>query len=165
MPLIPRLRPTPLKSRFVAVLLLCALLAGCSESIEHDESAAAQRAIEFARLVLIEKQFAKGHELLSASGRRYLPVEKLAETVTRLHPQAFPTKVTALEFQPMPGEKAIWIYLVGQNPQEQFHYRFTMEGSANGEYRLLTLDNGAVAKFFSPLSQKRSLAKPISTQP
>jgi hypothetical protein len=116
-------------------------------------------------VALIDKNFEKAYELLAAGGKRHISLEKFKETITRLHPRGFPTKVTAMEFQPMPGEKAIWIYLVGQNPEEQFYYRLTMDGTASGDYKVLTIDTGVVGKFFSPTSEKRSFAKPISTSP
>jgi hypothetical protein len=141
------------------------LVMSCAETIKHDENRAAERAIEFARVALIDKNFEKAYELLAAGGKRHISLEKFKETITRLHPRGFPTKVTAMEFQPMPGEKAIWIYLVGQNPEEQFYYRLTMDGTASGDYKVLTIDTGVVGKFFSPTSEKRSFAKPISTSP
>jgi hypothetical protein len=144
--------------------LLTLVLASCAGSVKHDETLAARRAIEFAQLVFINKNFAKGYELLSEGGRRHLSLEKFKETLTRMHPRSFPTKVTATEFQPMPGEKAIWIYLAGQNAEEQFQYRFTMEVTDNGDYKLLAFDTGVVARMFSPLSEKQPFKTTINTQ-
>jgi hypothetical protein len=148
---------------------LCALsallaMASCAQSVQHDETRAAKRAIDFAQLVFIDKNFAKGYELLSDGGKRHLPLEKFKETVTRMHPRSFPTKVTATEFQPMPGEKAIWIYLAGQNAEEQFQYRLTMELTDNGDYKILTFDTGVVGRMFSPLSEKKPFKTTISTR-
>jgi len=144
--------------------LLTLMLASCAGSVKHDETLAARRAIEFAQYVLINKNFDKGYELVSNGGKRHLSLEKFKETVTRMHPRSFPTKVTATEFQPMPGEKAIWIYLAGRNAEEQFQYRFTMEMTDNGDYKVLTLDTGIVGRMFSPLSEKQPFKSTISTQ-
>ena len=84
-------------------------------------------------------------------------------TMMRLHPRGFPTTVTAKEYQPMPGENALWIYLNGQNPE--MHYRLTMEATASGDYKVLTIDSGAVGRMFSSASDKKELSKVISTQP
>ena len=149
-------------SLFVALAIL---VMSCAESIKHDENLAAKRAIDFARVVLIGKNFDKGYEMLAAGGKRHISLEKFKETVSRLHPRGFPIKVTAMEFQPMPGEKAIWIYLVGQNAQEQFYYRVTMDGTGGGDYKVLTIDTGVVGRFFSPSSKKQPFPKPISTPP
>lgn len=150
---------------YPVMLALFALVASCAESTQHDENLAAKRAIEFAQATLIDKNLDKGYQLLAAGGKRHISLDKFKETVTRLHPRGFPAKVSAKEYQPMPGEKALWIYLTGQNAEDQFQYRLIMEATANGDYQVLTLDNGLVGRFFSPSSEKKPFAKPISTQP
>ena len=149
--------------RLLIIGLVTIALASCAGTVKHDETLAAKRAIEFAQFVFIDKNFAKGYELLSDGGKRHLPLEKFTETLTRMHPRSFPTKVTATEFQPMPGEKAIWIYLAGQNAEDQFQYRLTMEATETGDYRVLTFDTGAVGRMFSPLSEKQPFKTTIST--
>jgi hypothetical protein len=152
-----------IRRRLLIIGLVTIALASCAGTVKHDETLAAKRAIEFARFVFIDKNFAKGYELLSDGGKRHLSLEKFTETLTRMHPRSFPTKVTATEFQPMPGEKAIWIYLAGQNAEDQFQYRLTMEATDNGDYRVLTFDTGAVGRMFSPLSEKQPFKTTIST--
>ncbi|MGH7784296.1 MAG: hypothetical protein ACREO5_10705 [Candidatus Binatia bacterium] len=146
-------------------LLTVVLLTGCAESTKQDENLAAKRAIEFAQIVLVNKNFDQGYELLSDGGKRHISLAKFKETMTRLHPRGFPTRVTAKEYQPMPGENALWIYLSGQNPEDQFQYRLTMEAIASGDYKVLTLDSGVVGRMFSPISEKKQFSKVISTQP
>ena len=146
-------------------LVTVGLLFGCAESKKQDENLAGQRAIEFAQVALINHNFERGYELLSDGGKRHISLAKFKETLTRLHPRGFPTRVTAKEYQPMPGENAMWIYLSGQNAEDQFQYRVTMEATATGDYKVLTLDSGTVGRMFSPLSEKKSFAKVISTQP
>jgi hypothetical protein len=153
-----------IRRRLLIIGLLTLVLASCAGTVKHDETLAAKRAIEFAQFVFIDKNFAKGYELLSDGGKRHLSLEKFKETLTRMHPRSFPTKVTATEFQPMPGEKAIWIYLAGQNAEEQFQYRLTMEATDTGDYRVLTFDTGVVGRMFSPLSEKQPFKTTISTQ-
>ena len=153
-----------IRRRLLVIGLLTLALASCAGTVKHDETLAAKHAIEFAQFVFIDKNFAKGYELLSDGGKRHLSLEKFKETLTRMHPRSFPTKVTATEFQPMPGEKAIWIYLAGQNTEEQFQYRLTMEATDTGDYRVLTFDTGVVGRMFSPLSEKQPFKTTISTQ-
>jgi hypothetical protein len=153
-----------IRRRLLIIGLITLVLASCAGTVKHDETLAAKRAIEFAQFVFIDKNFAKGYELLSDGGKRHLSLEKFKETLTRMHPRSFPTKVTATEFQPMPGEKAIWIYLAGQNTEEQFQYRLTMEATDTGDYRVLTFDTGVVGRMFSPLSEKQPFKTTISTQ-
>jgi len=151
--------------RWYPLLLLFVLVASCAESTRHDENLAAVRAIEFVQITLIDKNLDKGYQLLAAGGKRHISLDKFKETMIRLHPRGFPVKITAKEYQPMPGEKALWIYLNGENGDEQFHYRLTMEANDNGDYKVLTLDNGLVGRFFSASSEKRRFEKPISTHP
>lgn len=157
--------PCALIRSWALLLALGALAASCTETVKHDENLAGKRAIEFVQAVLIEKNFAKGYELLDAGGKRHISREKLEETITRLHPRGFPTRVTAREHQAMPGENAMWIYLVGQNADDQFQYRATMKADDNGDYKVLTIDSGTVGRFFSSTSEKRSFTNPISTRP
>ena len=148
--------------RALTVLLLTVLgLTGCAESTKQNENLAAQRAIEFARIVLVNKDFDQGYELLSDGGKRHISLAKFQETMIRLHPGGFPSTVTAKEYQPMPGENALWIYLNGQNPET--HYRLTMEATASGDYKVLTIDSGAVGRMFSSGSEKKELSQPFST--
>jgi hypothetical protein len=146
-------------------LVSVGFLFGCAESKKHDENLAGQRAIEFAQVALVNQNFERAYELLSDSGKRHISLAKFKETLTRLHPRGFPTRVTAKEYQPMPGENALWIYLTGQNAEDQFQYRVTMEATATGDYKVLTLDSGIVGRMFSPISEKKSYTKIISTQP
>ena len=146
-----------------ACLLAVVWFTACAESPQQNENLAAQRAIEFARMVLVNKNFDQGYELLSDGGKRHISLAKFKETMARLHPRGFPTTVTAKEYQPMPGENALWIYLNGKNPE--MHYRLTMEATASGDYRVLTIDSGAVGRMFSSASDKKELSKVISTQP
>jgi hypothetical protein len=145
------------------LIIFLFLIDGCAQSMKHDETAAARRAIEFAQAAFVDRKFDQAYELLSAAGKRHLSREKFKETVTRMHSRGFPTKVTAKEFQPMPGENAIWIYLVGQNSEDQFGYRLTMESDDHGDYKVLTFDSGVVGRMFSPLSEKQPFKSTFST--
>ena len=144
-------------------LLTVVWLTGCAESTKQNENLAAQRAIEFAGIVLINKDFDQGYELLSDGGKRHISLAKFKETMIRLHPRGFPSTVTAKEYQVMPGEYALWIYLDGQNPE--MHYRLTMEATASGDYKVLTIDSGAVGRIFSSASDRKELSKDFSTPP
>lgn len=158
-------RKRPIFRALTMSLVAVVWLTGCAESTKQDENLAAQRAIEFAQTVLVNKNFDQGYQLLSDGGKRHISLAKFKETMTRLHPRGFPTSVTAKEYQPMPGENALWIYLSGQNPEDQFNYRLTMEATASGDYKVLTLDSGVVGRMFSSSSEKKVFSNVISTQP
>ena len=138
-----------------ALLIFVALLGiGCAGSVQHDEALAAKRALEFAKVVLIDKDFAKGHAMLSDGGKRHIPLDKLKQTVASMHPRNYPSKVTALEYEPMVGENAIYIFLSGYTGDELISYRLTLEGTAATDYKVLKIDQGTGFPTFS--NQKRS---------
>ena len=125
----------------------------CAQTVKHDETLAAKRALEFARVVFLEKDLDKGYTLLSDGGKRHIPLDKFKQTIAAMHPRGYPDRVTAIEYEPMAGEKAIYIYLTGQNGEEQFNYRVTMEGTADSDYKVLKIDQGGGFPTFS--NQKR----------
>lgn len=142
------------------LLLLGAGLASCAESVKHDEVRAAKSALEFGRVALVEKDLDRAYDLLAERGRRHVPREKFKQSVTAMHKQDYPTKLTATDFEPMADEKAIYIFVRGQNSEEHFQYRFTMAGNAGGEYQVLKIDQGS--GFFTLGNKKQPFEPPIS---
>jgi hypothetical protein len=84
-------RPNEIRRSILRALMGCLLtvvwLTGCAKSIKQDENLAAQRGIEFARIVLVNKDFDQGYELLSDNGKRHISLAKFKETMIRLHPR------------------------------------------------------------------------------
>lgn len=140
-------------ARYGWLLLLAVWAISCAKPIQHDENIAAKRAVEFARVVLIDKNLERGYELLSDGGKRHVPLDKFKQTILSMNARGYPSRVTATDYEPMPGEQAIYIFLRGQNGDEQIHYRITLEGTAATGYRVLKLDQGA--SFPSLANQKR----------
>lgn len=147
-------------SRLALLWALAVFTFACVESVKHDEMLAAKRAIEFARTVFIDKSFERGYELLSESGRRHVPFDKFKQSIVAMSPRGHLNKVFATEYEPMPGEKAIYIFLKGQNGDEQFTYRITLEGTAATDYKVLKIDQGA--SFPTLSNQKHKFETPLS---
>jgi hypothetical protein len=124
-------------------IAIAALVLGCAKSFEHDPKTAAQRAEEFAHVVFVRQDFERGYAMLSDSGKRYVPQEKFKETVVKSHPRRYPTKVAATDYEPMSGEKAIYIYVSGENAGEQFNYTLTLDGSAADDYKVTRFSRSA----------------------
>jgi hypothetical protein len=120
-----------------------AALIGCAGSIDHNTERAGVKAEEFARIAFVNRDFETGYKLLAEGTRRYVSVDKFKEVITRLHPKGYPITVTAREFEPMPGEKAIYVFLTGESADERFYYRVTLEGTAGTDYRVLQFDRSA----------------------
>ena len=95
-----------------------------------------------------------GYSLLSESARQQLSLEQFKQVNAKLHPSTFPTKVVANEFESIPGEKAMNIFLIGENRKEQFYYRLPMEGTVTDGYRVSGLYRGNGPYPASNLRQK-----------
>ena len=146
---------------FLPLMLVVLAFVGCADSVRHDEGLAAKRALEFVRVGFIDKNLDKAYELLSDGGKRHVPLDKFKQSIAAMHARGYPNKVTAIEYEPMAGEKAIYIFMKGQNSEEQFGYRITLEGSADTDYRVLKIDQGS--GFPSLSNQKKAFTNPPST--
>jgi hypothetical protein len=142
--------------RYYFLLFVCiAELIACGDAIKHDPVLAGRRAEEFARVTFVRRDFERGYDLLSDSGRRYVSLDKFKETVSRLHPKAYPLSVKALEYEPMAGEKAAYIFVTGQDSGEHFYYRLTLEGDANTDYRVVRFTRSHEP--YPPSNQKQEI--------
>jgi hypothetical protein len=135
--------------------ILAMSLLGCIESIDHDAAVAGKKAEEFAQIVFVKQDVENGYALLADGTRRYVSREQFKDVLAKLHPRAYPKDVTASEYEPMPGERAIYIFLIGDNSGERFYYRLTLEGTATTPYRVLRLDRAREP--YPPSSEKKRL--------
>ena len=123
-----------IRRRLIAMILsLCFI--GCSP-ISQDEDLAKKRALEFAEVVFVKHNIEQGYAQLSDAAKRYVSVEKFRETILRLHPDGYPMRITVTGYKPMFNEKAIYIFLSGENSGKQFQYMLTLEGTAATDYRV-----------------------------
>jgi hypothetical protein len=118
-------------------------LMGCVDTIQHDAPAAGKKAEEFAQVAFVKQDIEGGYALLADGTKRYVSRDQFKAVLAKLHPRGLPRTVTALEYEPMPGEKAIYIFLIGDNGGERFYYRLTLEGSGSDGYRVLRLDRAS----------------------
>ena len=142
------------------LIFLAVTLIGCAEAVKHNESRAGKRAIEFGQVVFFEKNLDKGYDMLADGGKRHVPRDKFKQSIAAMHARNFPNKLSAIEYEPMADEKAIYIFVTGQNNDEQFNYRFTMEGSATTDYKVLRIDQGS--GFFTLSSRKQPFKPPLT---
>jgi hypothetical protein len=124
------------------------------ESFDHDAASASRKAEEFARVTFVRGDFENGYTLLADGTKRYVSLGQFKEVVSKLHPNAFPKTITAAEYEPMPGEKAIYIFLAGENAGARFYYRLTMEGTAATGYKVLRFDRSGAPPASSQDRQK-----------
>ena len=144
--------------RSLFFLFICALsLLSCVESVTHDEVSAARKAEEFAQIAFVKQDIESGYALVADGTKRYVSVQQFKEVTSKLHPKGLPKTVTASEYEPMAGEKAIYIFLTGENSGEHFYYRLTMAGTAATGYKVLRFDRGAAP--YPPSKDKRNIAR------
>jgi hypothetical protein len=147
---------------YLDALVLAAVLTSCAESVKHDEVRAAKRALEVGRVALLEKHLDQAYDLIGESGKRYVPRDKFKQSIAAMHMRDYPTKLAALEYEPMADEKAIYIFIRGQNSEDTFNYRFTMEGNAATDYKVLRIDQGT--GFFTLSNKKQAFKPPITIE-
>ena len=128
-----------MRLRAFAVLFpfACCLLTSCGVNIlVHDQASAAATASQAANLAFVRADMAAAHALLAPQMQQALPAEKLLDAVAKLHPTQRPAEVSAIEFEPLPGQAGMNIYLKGTGGNEEFYYRFLMVGDKRSGYRV-----------------------------
>jgi hypothetical protein len=136
-------------------LIFAVGLMGCIKSVDHDATVAGKKAEEFAQIAFVKQDIENGYALLADGTKRYVSREQFKEVLAKLHPRTYPKNVTASEYEPMPGENAIYIFLIGDNSSERFYYRLTLEGTATTPYKVLRLDRATEP--YPPSSDKKKL--------
>lgn len=117
-------------------LVIVALLStACTfRALRHDQHVAAVEAEEFARRILIERNIPSAYEMVRAEDRQQLPLATLQDAVLKAHAGGYPTSVRATEFEPVLGQPAIQVFLVGETASEKFYYRVPMVGTVDSGY-------------------------------
>jgi hypothetical protein len=118
---------------------------GCAESIEHDSKLASKRAVEFAEATFVRRNLDKGYALLADKARSYVPTEKFNEKVTKMHPNGYPSRVTAVNAVAVPGERIVNVSLRGEGSAGAFDYAVTLVGTAATDYQVTTFAGGRAA--------------------
>ncbi len=120
--------------KFFSILTVLLFLVGCISVITHDEKKAAVAAEEFARIALVKQNLSEAYDLLSPVGKPTFG--QFQDVLTKMHPSAFPLTLRATEFEPIPGQNGINIFLLGEHGSEIFYYRLLMAGTAALGYKV-----------------------------
>jgi hypothetical protein len=118
----------------ILLSIVCLTLAGCVTPINHNEDLAAIKAVEFARIAFIQRDIESASKLLPSNQQHPDTVETLSRLVSEIHPSSYPRKVTATSYERIPGQKAMKIYLLGENDSEKFYYCLVMVGTSDEGY-------------------------------
>lgn len=105
-------------------------------AIYHDEDKAATRAIIFAKEAFIDLNQPEAYSYLSEEMRSNVPLDKFIDVIGQMHLRRFPRVVVATEYEPLPAQNAMVIWLVGENESERFDYRIVMARTSAGEYKV-----------------------------
>lgn len=132
-----------LKKVFWLCLTALALASSCAGKYEHSPSVAGQKAEEFAVLAWVKQDYNAAYLLLAEGTRRHVSPEQFKQTLTKDQSSVRPARIVAREYEPMAGEKAIYIYLTGEDGGGPSAYRITLEGTASSGYKVLRFDRGA----------------------
>lgn len=133
--------------RCLAGWLLAVALPSCSPTpiaLNHSPQMASNQAERFAETALVRRDIHKAYELLSDSGKNRVSEGQLKNFIVGKHPTTFPLFFTATGFRPVPGKRLMEIYLLGKNGDEEFYYRFLMEGVIETGYKVIDFDRGRV---------------------
>ncbi|MDG3007974.1 hypothetical protein [Paludisphaera mucosa] len=102
----------------------------------HQPADAARAAEQFADLAVVRSDVAGSYARIAPEFQRTISEERLGDAVAKMHPAGRPKEVRATEYEPMPGQAAMMIFLKGTRGDESFFYRFMMLGDQPSGYRV-----------------------------
>lgn len=118
-----------------AILLSAACVPTVTTFTDSPEMAA-QEAEKVARVVLIERDFQQAYDMLADNSKANMSFDKFVEVVRSMHPMNFPITAVPTEYEPIPGQRMMNIYLYGEAGDERFYYRFELNGDAKAGYKV-----------------------------
>lgn len=123
-------------------ILLCLFLfsvifsPSCITVLKHNQDKAAAEAEKFANLAFIQNDFQSAYNILVDEAKTSMSVNEFTSFIEGLHPNGYPSNVSAVEYEPIPGQPAMNIYLHGQDTKETYYYRFVMLGTEAKGYKV-----------------------------
>jgi hypothetical protein len=119
-------------------------LAGCLQvnKFAHEPSMAAAQAQRFAHTAFIERNSSAAYGLLSADTKAHMSLDQFKDSLSKMHPSQYPSSIQATDYEPLPGQKGMNIYLSGASGIERFYYRIVMEGTKETDYSVAGLWRG-----------------------
>ena len=118
------------------------LVIGCkpkTKAVGRDErNMAFNCALNFAEVAFFQQNYRKAYLLISEDCKKTF--EEFCSGIDNLHPKGFPIAVRATEYEPIPGQEKINIFLYGKNSDEEFYYRLVMQGACETSYKVFFLE-------------------------
>jgi hypothetical protein len=145
------------------IILETILLSTCACSAttsRQDPEKAAASAIVFARAAVMDGDLDKAYSLLDDDVRANASKERFVEAMRKTVLGKRPDSLTAIEFEPVPGEDEVNIYLIGESSDGNLHYRIPMRGNSTDGYKPMGILRGT----YKSNSLRQPLTKNQSTK-
>ncbi len=140
----------------VALVASCFCLTSCGGHVlVHDPNAAAATAEAFARSAFVSKDMGAAYAMMTPRVREGIPQQTFSDAIGKMHPNGFADEVSAVEYEPIPGQAGMNIYLIGRNSSETFYYRMSMAGDKLTGYQVSSA--GREKGAFPPSKRRRPL--------
>ena len=122
---------------YSAMVLLVVGCKGKTKVGRDERNMAFDRALDFAEAAFFQRDYKKAYLLVSEDCNATF--EEFSSGIEKIHPKDFPVIVRATEYEAVPGEEKIKIFLHGKGDDEEFYYRFVMEGTKEANYKVFSL--------------------------
>jgi hypothetical protein len=129
--------------RLAAFLLTGAvlLLAGCAvapqvRTLNHSPSSAASVAQRYVDLLVVQQNVDAAYALVDTDARARISSTELKDAVTKAPGYGLVTSIQATEYQPVPGQPAIDIFLTGSGGGATVYYVVRLSGTADKGYQV-----------------------------
>lgn len=129
------------KILWLLVYTSIALGVACSVEV-YDEDQASDEALIFAKIAFVERNTRDAYERLHEKTKESVSLNRFADLLKLMHPRGWPQSVAKKGYQIIPGRNALNIYIDGRNEDELFFYRFEVDQTKSGGYRVLSLFRG-----------------------
>ncbi len=146
--------------KYIRLLLIASALATTSACLrvnkfEHEPAMAAAQAHDFAHIAFVERDLSTAYAMLSPDTKAKMSLDQFNQLVSSMHPAEYPSSIESTDYELMPGQKAMNIYVSGSSGNERFYYRLVMEGTKETRYTVggLWRGNGP----FPPSNMRRPL--------
>jgi hypothetical protein len=127
----------------VAVLVLTGLLltvVSCFSvsvnALHHEPKKAGQTALEFAKVAFVENDVSRAYDLTAGEFADQFSPSQVTVALAQMHPDGRPATVSLGEYEPIPGQAAMNIFLTGERAGETFYYRILMLGTSSQGYKV-----------------------------
>ncbi|HEX8267909.1 MAG TPA: hypothetical protein VF596_21100 [Pyrinomonadaceae bacterium] len=108
--------------------------------IKHNERLAAREATKFAEAAFVNRNYEDAYKLLPKETDASFTVDSLREFVANMHPtNEYPTSIKATDYEVIPGQQQVNVYLTGDTNGKSLYYLLGMIGTEQTGYKVLSL--------------------------